>query len=442
MNRPMLILLGALALLIVSLMGVGAQNPVPISSIPSHFEGNILAISDADMVASAYGDGKLGQVVGIRDTLTLIENRNGKLKGLSKLHVSNSVMGWPAILAWDQDLAYAYVVETGAEIHDTLQQVENVYTDFPLGRKLSVVDYQQAQTPKLIQVVEFGKGLQGIDINQRGTLLVGGSSEKGKEIVVGTLKEGLIDRIFTFTESQIDYSLGRDGGIKSVKFHPTQNVIGVNLNNNSVVFYRIVEENAGIDLIKVGESLESLCTRCSVGNWHPSGDFFFISDVNWSGSKLGYAFNRKGKLISIRFDEKGHHEIASQIKVGLSPEGFDISPDGKYAAVVNMNRTYLPKKFRFIPKSKISSLSLLKIDPSSGKLTPLGKPYAFEGALPEDAIFDQESNSIAVAVYHTLYDMQPKEGWIDFWEIQNDTLYKTQRTQPLTRGVHSLLTIK
>ena len=442
MNRPMIILLGVIVLFFVSLMGGGAQNPVPVSSAPSHFEGNILAISDADMVASAYGDGKLGQVKGIRDTLTLIENENGKLKGLSKLPVSNSVVGWPSILAWDEDLAYAYVVETAAEIHDTIRQVADVYTDLPQGRKLSVVDYSQAQTPKLIQLLEFGEVLQGIDINQKRTLLVAGSAEKGKEIVVGTLKEGLVDSIFTFTESQIDYSRGRDGGIKSVKFHPKQNIIGVNLNNNSVIFYQIVEKNPGIDLMRIGEPLKSICTLCSVGNWHPSGDFFFISDVNWSGSKLGYAFNRKGSLISIRFDKKGQHEMASQVKVGLSPEGFDISPDGKYAVVVNMNRTYLPQKFWFIPKGKVSSLSLIKIDPSSGTLSPLGQPYPFDGALPEDAVFDRESNSIAVAVYHTLYDMQPKEGWIDFWELQNDTLYRTQRTQPITRGVHTLLTVK
>jgi DNA-binding beta-propeller fold protein YncE len=182
--------------------------------------------------------------------------------------------------------------------------------------------------------------------------------------------------------------------------------------------------------------------RWSVGNWHPSGNFFILTDVAWGNGTMGAIFNGKGKLISINFNSNGNHKIVSTTKVGLSPEGFDISRDGKYAVVANMRRTYGPKKMWFVPARKNASLSLVKIDKDSGVLTTLGKEYLFEGALPEDAIFDLESNSIAVAVYQKQDEEFPKQGWIDFWELKNDQLVKTGCRIHLTRGVHNLLLIE
>ncbi len=119
-------------------------------------------------------------------------------------------------------------------------------------------------------------------------------------------------------------------------------------------------------------------------------------------------------------------QIASSVKVGLSPEGFDVSPDGKYAIAVNMRRTYAPSGFWFVPGTNKASLSLVSINPASGELSVLGGQYGFKGALPEDAIFDKDSNSVAVAVYHDKDEEMPEQGWIDFWEIQKDQLVRTK----------------
>ncbi|MEL7005524.1 MAG: hypothetical protein AAFN93_22755, partial [Bacteroidota bacterium] len=90
---------------------------------------------------------------------------------------------------------------------------------------------------------------------------------------------------------------------------------------------------------------------------------------------------------------------------------------------------------------KTSSLSLVKIDSNTGELTKLGKDYGFKGALPEDAVFDKESNSIAVAVYQDRQEEFPKEGWIDYWELNEDKLVYTGKRLNVTRGVHNLLLI-
>ncbi|RQH07312.1 lactonase family protein, partial [Okeania hirsuta] len=147
-------------------------------------------------------------------------------------------------------------------------------------------------------------------------------------------------------------------------------------------------------------------------------------------------------LVSIKFNPSGDHDIISKTKVGLSPEGFDLSPDGNYAIVANMRRTYGPKAFWFVPARTGASLSLVKVDPETGMLKTLGKEYLFEGVLPEDAIFDTESNSIAVAVYHEQDELFPTHGWLDLWELKDEQLVKTAEKLPLTRGVHNLLLIE
>lgn len=77
------------------------------------FNGRALLIaSDADMVATAYADGKLDRVAGIEDTLTAIDlPLNQQQPKISALQVSNSVMSWPQIIATSPDSTKAYFVE-------------------------------------------------------------------------------------------------------------------------------------------------------------------------------------------------------------------------------------------------------------------------------------------------------------------------------------------
>jgi DNA-binding beta-propeller fold protein YncE len=91
-------------------------------------------------------------------------------------------------------------------------------------------------------------------------------------------------------------------------------------------------------LKKIGSSLT--VGKCwGVGNWTPNGKYFILSDVGWGKSAItGAALNSKGNLISVAFNKNGEHKIVSKVKVGLSPEGFDISPNGLYAVVANMRR--------------------------------------------------------------------------------------------------------
>ena len=223
-------------------------------------------------------------------------------------------------------------------------------------------------------------------------------------------------------------------------FHPTEDVLAVNLNNTHVAFYR-VGPPASPTLTRLGPAVE-VAEKLSVLNWHPGGHYLLALDVAWGRGSLGFVLNGRGHLTSVAFDADGAHRVADELKVGLSPEGFDVSPDGRYAAVANMRRTYLPRGFWWVPARRHASLSLVGIDAGTGALEALGEELPFVGALPEDAVFDAESNTVAVAVFHEPDpETTPERGRVDYYEVVDDRLRRTRDTTAVMRGVHQLLRV-
>ncbi len=445
MTKLISILGGIIALPFLSLGGwhiaTAPGQLSPEEPISANFKGRLLAASDADMIAYGYANGITDKLAGIEDSLALIDVISGTPTIISQYSASNSVISWPDILAWHPEHHYVYVAETRGQIAENPPEpMKDVFQDFPTGKKLTVIDYTNPSSPQVVQEVKMGENLQGVSLNRNGTLLASAGTIPGKELIIATLKAGKVISTHYFPAPAATIKDPKDKGIRNIVFHPEQDVVATNLNGNSVAFFRVIQQNGEVSIEQIGNPV--YCgKKLSVGNWHPSGRFFMVTNVNWGSSPLGAVLNGKGSLINVAFREDQPHYIAGQVKTGLSPEGFDLSPDGKYAISVNMERTYLPKNFWFIPARSQASLSLVKINPETGSLNALGKNYAFNGALPEDAVFDTESNSIAVAVYHAQHEEQPRKGWIDFWEIKDDQLHKTDQQLKVTRGVHNLLLI-
>lgn len=415
---------------------------------PSIFKGKILVASDADVLASVYGDGMLNKVAGIEDSLSLISfDNNGNPFVESSVNASSSVVCWPAIIDYLPAKKFAYIAETRGIYKGNQQQVKDVWTDFPKGSKITVVDFSNGVSPKIIQEKVIGENIQGVSLNHVKTLLAAGSSEKGKEIIIAKVdSNGLVTTPYYFTDKDIlnttyDKNFNWFSGVKTIEFNPTENIIAVNFNNTALAFFEVIIADNNIQLKKIGSSLA--VGKCwSVGNWTPNGKYFILSDVNWGNSATGAIFNGKGKLVSVAFNKNGEHKIVSKVKVGLSPEGFDVSPDGHYAITSNMRRTYAPKKMNFLSGTSHASLSLVKINSETGELTNTGDEYFFVRALPEDAIFDAESNTIAVNVFHKKDEENPAHGWIEFWEIQNDELIFTGKKVMITRGSNTMKLVK
>lgn len=143
-----------MGLIIVLMAGwhlLSAQNIVSSVDTPSSFNGDFLAISDADMIATAYSTGKSNKIAGIEDSLIYVTQRNGVPTISSKIHTTNSVISWPAILEWHSNKKYAYVAETRGKISPEQNEMKNVFYDYPKGQKISIVNYENPSKPVLIQ---------------------------------------------------------------------------------------------------------------------------------------------------------------------------------------------------------------------------------------------------------------------------------------------------
>jgi len=181
-----------------------------------------------------------------------------------------------------------------------------------------------------------------------------------------------------------------------------------------------------------------------MGRFTPDGRFYLIPDVKWQTygiRQLDYLANPKGTLTAIRFSETAQPSVASVIEVGLSPEGFAISPDASLIVTVNMRRTYLPNWLPAWRGKPYSSLSLVHFDQATGQLTPVGK-YGFEGLLPEQATFDVSGQLLAVVIYHHR-EQGPKTGMVEFWNIvrEEPRLERTGYKVEVVRGAHDIVLV-
>jgi DNA-binding beta-propeller fold protein YncE len=407
----------------------------------------LVVISDADMAATAYGDAVLKRTPGVVDTLSLLDTTAApKLTGT--LSVTNSVIGWPEVLDVSPDGRFAYVAETRGMPPTDVQKYTQVFSDFPSGKWLTVVDVSKLDAPRQVQRIELGNNLGAARVSRDGRQLASVSDAAGQELVLATLEDGLVKHVDHFA-----LDVKRDGksrqGARSVAWHPSGDVLAVNVADREVQFIGITRAADGRPSsvkmlgkpVVVGQTLSS-------GHFSRSGKFFITPDIGWgdNAKATDFLFNGAGRVVVIAFDAAGQHRVASQTEVGLSPESLAISNDGKLLVTVNMNRTYLPDSFpaSVWPKRRQSSLSLASFDDATGRVTVL-QEVAFDGVLPENAVFDAQDKALAVAIYEQRGDPL-RRGHVAFWTVDTSgsapQLKPTGQSITVTRGAHDLAVLR
>ena len=132
------------------------------------FKGRLLiAVSDADMLASAYSDGELGPVDG-EDALSVIPlGKHPRDLRAFEIGVSNSVVGPPAVVAVTPDGRYAIVSESlrprptdGGRLRDLKP-----------GHTITVVELSTPESPTVVQRVEGPAQPDAVSINADGSLV-------------------------------------------------------------------------------------------------------------------------------------------------------------------------------------------------------------------------------------------------------------------------------
>ncbi|MEM1137755.1 MAG: hypothetical protein AAGI07_18090 [Bacteroidota bacterium] len=414
------------------------------------FQGKyLIAISDADMLPSAYENGKLGPLNGADQLAVVPLNTAPQNYKAFTAEVSNSVAGPPSVVDVTPDGNYAFVIETFSPRPGKSDQ--ETFADFKLGNKLTIIDLTNPEAPKNIETIEIPDRPLSVNINKDGSLLAisyhpqGGGTKQPisiHKIVSGKVTKNYFPKIsgWSLTDELID-----------VVWHPQQNIIALINSTKATVSFMEFSENDDDIALKVWGNTVSVGKQTFIGRFTEDGKHFLVNNLYW-GSDVANTWTEapRGTIVNItlnHFEANGQpvHSLTSQVMVGASPEGFAVSPDGKYVAVVNMERSWLPYDDK--RQTWFSSISLIKRNPETGAMTHVSTtPYY--AILPEMAVFDATSKYLAV-VSSDQYDHTLKGGALDFFQIVKDpldtnreTLVQTRYTIPLQHGAHDLILVK
>ena len=316
----------------------------PISpSAPLQFIGRALLVaSDADMVATAYADGQLDRVSGVNDALSVIPlPLNGSATEVNTVQASNSVMSWPQIIAVSPDASRAYVAEVRSQPADGVQAFETI-DQMPEGQRITVVDIANLAQPTILESVEIGLNPEHLSISPDGRFLAVNLMEPGREFLIVRLQpDGRLGQRFYFP---MPTDGTRQDNFAAI-WHPSGQFLAMTQNRNREVgFYQLNETVAGeVTIAPYSEPL-TVGNHLSNARFTADGRFLLVPDLKWRthGLRLfNYLLNPKGEMIAIRFEPDSGQppEIVSRVEVGLSPEGFTLSPDDSLIATVNLRRT-------------------------------------------------------------------------------------------------------
>ncbi|MEM9137875.1 MAG: hypothetical protein AAGB01_11080, partial [Cyanobacteria bacterium P01_F01_bin.42] len=346
-------------------------------------------------------------------------------------------------IAVSPDGQRAYVVEVRSRPDDGIDQFESI-DQMPAGSQLSIVDISDRQNPKLIESVDVGRNPEHISISPNGEFLAVNLNEPGKELLIVELRpDGRLGERFPM-------SIPQDGSREdnqTAAWHPSGRYLAITQDKNRrVALYRVQRVASDISIEPLGDSIE-IGNHLSHPRFTRDGRFFLVSDLKWSlynNQTLNFLLNPPGDMIAVQFDPDAAvpARVASRNQVGLSPEGFALSPDNSLIVTVNMRRTYLPS---FVPAwrgNPHSSLSLIQLNTATGQLKNV-KEYGFEGLLPEQVTFDATGNSLAVVIFHDR-EPKPKTGSVEFWNVVQGASPRLERTGyrlDVTRGAHDIVLV-
>lgn len=416
-----------------------SDNP-GFEEAPGTFDGRFIAVSDADMAATAYADGKLEPFDGALDEVTLFAGG----QPISKAAASNSVVSWPQVATVSPNGRRAYVIETRGSPPAGTARVDSAYTSLPEGRALRVFDITGDSISEIAVVENVGLNPQSVEISADGKFLAIASESEGAELTIIALDEGGLPEEVRLISLDPPYNAkDQEKRIRTLHLSPDGQKLAVNVGNVRYQFYLFDFDDAGIPttVAPIGDPLE-FGVRLAIGRWSPNGQYFIVTDVNAYDSSLQMLVQRGGQVHVVKVPTgNAPAELVTSNRVGRFAEGLDISGNGDLIASIAMERTYLPELF-FLetwPRRRTYLLTLFSFDQETGKLVELDR-IRTAGVLPEDVIFDEQGRNLAVAVFHRRKGADRRRGFIDFFEITEDgKLRPQQRTQAVMRGAHDLV---
>lgn len=402
----------------------------------------IIAISDADMAASAFVDGKLFKERGNKDFMSIVKLPIDKYSDeIKSLVVSNSSINSAKSIVISPNHPIAYVVETRGTTPETITEIRNLYTGLPVGGYISVIDISDLSQPKVLYKFPTGKNPTAIDISPNGEYLALCSEEYGKELQVLELDPtGKPVRIINKPQNF------QAGKISDITWHPNNNFLVFTMEDSKEVgLLKVTRDGPTTKIIRldiVGRTLK-VGNLPSAGQFTPDGKYYLVPDIKSNiVNKSESGSDDFGDMFVLKFNLEGksEHYLITKTKIGETPTSFAISPDGSLVAVTNAKKSYFPWKNN--ETSKKASISLLKLS-TDGSLNNV-EEYEFDGILPKNITFDKTGENIAVTVFD-YFNLGKHFGGIEFWKVKNGekpSLQKQDFKLFMPRGCHAIQIVK
>lgn len=413
------------------------------------FQGQaIVSISDADMRASAYVDGQLGPREG-QDALSIIALAGDPRDWAAvEVFASNSVAGPPAAVEISPDGRFAFVIETFTPRPDT--DDPHTFADLRTGSALQVFDISNRAAPRLVQELTTVARPDAVRMNAAGTILAVTSNPEsgaGRETPLALYRfaDGQLSGLVTPTIPGWPLETGR---LMDIDWHPTEDIVAMIDETGSTLRFARIGEDLSVAPFGNVVDVERAPYRVE---FTPDGRHAVVNALYWGPDIAGTWIEApRGSVLTVRLNAEGsgdtaRHAFVSRVETGVSPEGLAVSPDGRWVATTNLERSYLPYDDARI--TWYSSITLARLDQATGQLAKVGD-FAYDGILPEAAVFDNSGNYLAVVTYDH-FDDRRTGGSVDFWRIQADPLdatnvqlVKTEHSVPVARGAHSMQIVR
>ena len=400
----------------------------------------VLALSDVDMVATAYIDGNLGATVEQPDTLSVVPVPFSNTSQATTIEASNSIFSPPAVMDVTPDGRLALVIETWQPRPQGATQLDELVP----GNTLRSFDVSDPNNIQLVSAVEVNTQPQAVATSPDGSLaaIVGLNVDEGITFVA--LNEQNLGEPQNFRFDLPERADLQTDEVSFIQWHPSGRFLAINLVNRAqVAFYEIVSANGSVtDIRPYGNSVQ-VNKHPLTGCFTPDGKYYITSDLQWGADVPGFFGVNRGTLTTIRVasseEERQNYSVAVA-EGGSASETIAVSPDGQFLVLSNMRNTGLLESDPLYDPE--ASLNLYSIDSASGVLTKLGE-WEYEATLPQGLVFDPSGDYLYVGV-NTYSDDNPLQGGIEVWQIikEDPQLKRTNTIVRAPRGVHTLAVIE
>lgn len=389
----------------------------------------LVVISDADMAASAFNDGKLLRDNTAKDKLTSVKFPLERGASSGSVLVSNSVLTHSNSMAVPATGGLAFVLESRLRPEDDVKEYKDVKAEFPDGQKLFVIDIVNLSNPKVKFGFNVGKNPTSVDVNKNELLVT--TQEAGKEMVFLEVdQDGKPTRMV-----QLPSGLDSTEVVTNVSFHPSGDFAAVTLGKSkSLVLYKILREGGKLKNIEqVGEPVK-VGDEPTFGKFSKDGKFYFVLDSKGTPGKA----TAESELLAIEFSQTGgEHKLLGQTPVGENASAFAISPDG-LVAVVGAAKSI----DAFTSGEAKSNITLLNVG-ADGIATKVAD-YPIDGIYANSLAFDKDGSNLAVSVFEYL-EYGDRKGGVEFWSVTkggSPALSKQAGKISVERGSHTIRVIE